>query len=56
MRGEIDHEPWPLQPAEAVIEANTMAAPLGIAFPDAPPLLHFAGSIDVKVWMPERCD
>ena len=56
LRGEIDHEPWPLQPAEAVIEANTMTAPLGIAFPDAPPLLHFAGSIDVKVWMPERCD
>jgi hypothetical protein len=35
-----------------------MTAPLEIALAplDASPQLHFASSIDVKVWMPERCD
>lgn len=49
-RGEIDHSPWPLQPAEAEIETNTMAASHGIALPDAKPLLHFARFQDVKIW------
>jgi uncharacterized protein YqjF (DUF2071 family) len=52
-RGDIDHQPWPLQPAEASIQANTMTAPLGIELRGTP-LLHFARKIDVVVWMPER--
>lgn len=47
---EIDHAPWPLQPAEAEIERNTMAATAGITLPDARPLLHFAKYQDVKTW------
>ena len=53
VRGEIDHPSWPLQPAEASIETNTMTAPFGIALPDAAPLLHFSRTIDVVMWMPE---
>jgi uncharacterized protein YqjF (DUF2071 family) len=49
-RGEIDHGPWPLQPAEAEIEVNTMLEPLGMSIPDAPPLLHFARELDVVAW------
>lgn len=49
-RGEIHHAPWPLQSAEAEIETNTMAAPLGIVLPDPPPLLHFARRLDVVAW------
>jgi hypothetical protein len=41
-RGEIDHAPWPLQPAEANIEVNTVAESDGIRLPDTKPLLHFA--------------
>lgn len=49
-RAEIDHRPWPLQPAEAEIEVNTMAAAANVALPTAPPLLHFARRLDVVVW------
>jgi len=52
-RGDIDHAPWPLQPAEAELEYNTMVAPLRLALPDVPPLLHFARRLDVVAWNPE---
>jgi hypothetical protein len=48
----IRHAPWPLQPAEAEIERNTMAAVHGIELPAEPPLLHFAGRLDVRAWWP----
>jgi uncharacterized protein len=48
-RGEIDHEPWPLQRAAARVEVNTMTQPIGIRL-TGEPLLHFSKSIDVKVW------
>jgi len=54
IRGDVDHAPWPLQPAEASIEANTMTEPFRIRLPDAPPLLHFSRTLDVRLWMPER--
>lgn len=53
-RGEVHHLPWPLQPAEAAIEANSMAAVHGIRLPDEPPLLHFARELRVAVWAIER--
>jgi uncharacterized protein len=49
-RAEIHHPPWPLQPAEAEFQANSMAAPLGIPLPDIEPLLHFARRLDVIIW------
>jgi len=49
-RAEIDHAPWPLQPAAATIAANTLAAAHGIILPEQPPLLHFARRLDVRVW------
>jgi uncharacterized protein YqjF (DUF2071 family) len=48
-RGEIDHEPWRLQPAEAEFAHNSMAAPLGLKLEGAP-LLHFARRLDVVAW------
>jgi uncharacterized protein len=54
-RGEIHHEPWPLQPAEAEVVVNTMAAPMGVPL-EGPPLLHFARRLDVRFWPPERAD
>ena len=48
--GEIHHEPWPLQDAEADIRVNTMARAAGISLPDTQPLLHFARELDVLIW------
>ncbi len=48
--GEIHHVPWPLQPATAQIEQNSMAAASGITLPDVAPVLHFARHLDVAVW------
>lgn len=55
-RLEIHHPPWPLQPAEASIEVNTMPDANGITGPTTPPLLHFAKRQDVITWLPEICD
>src|SRR3954447_16623502 len=46
LRGEIHHPPWPLQPAEAEIEENTMGAEAGLGL-RGEPLLHFARRQDV---------
>jgi uncharacterized protein len=52
-RGEIDHDPWPLQGAEAHIEVNSMAEPIGVKL-RGEPLLHFSKTINVNVWGLER--
>lgn len=49
-RGVIHHDVWPLQPAEAEIDENTMTSPLGITLPDCMPLLHYAERIDTVCW------
>jgi uncharacterized protein YqjF (DUF2071 family) len=51
---DIHHEPWPLQPGVAEIEANTMSIAAGIALPDRPPIVHFVRSLEVVVWTHER--
>ena len=50
-RAEIQHVRWPLQPASAVIETNTMAAAAGIELPAVAPLLHFARRLDMVNWL-----
>jgi len=49
-RGDIDHGPWRLQPAEAQIRINTMAAASAIALPNEKALLHFARYQNVRIW------
>lgn len=49
-RGEIHHQPWPLEDAEAEFETNTVAAAAGISLPRIPPLLHFARRLEVLIW------
>jgi uncharacterized protein YqjF (DUF2071 family) len=47
-RAEIHHRPWPLQPAEAQIELNTMPPPdLDLA---GGPLVHYSKRQDVVIW------
>jgi uncharacterized protein len=50
LRGEIHHQPWPLQPAQAAITANTMAQAAGLTLPDKEPLLYFSKRLDVLIW------
>ena len=51
MRGEIHHEQWPLQRAEAEISVNGLAQAAGFELTGTQPeLLHFVRSIDVACW------
>ena len=56
LRGEIDHQPWPLQKAECNIGRNTMTDWLGVKLPDLSPMVHFSRSIDVLAWSMDRID
>jgi uncharacterized protein len=51
-RAEIDHAPWPLQPAEAEFELNTMATAARLNLPDTSPLLHFVDRLEMVGWWP----
>jgi uncharacterized protein YqjF (DUF2071 family) len=51
LRAEIHHPPWPLQPATATFDENTMP-PAGVQLPALEPLLHFARRQDVLIWPP----
>jgi uncharacterized protein YqjF (DUF2071 family) len=53
-RGDIHHARWPLQPAEAEVQINTMTEQIGVVLPDVDPLLHFARRLDVVGWTIER--
>jgi uncharacterized protein YqjF (DUF2071 family) len=50
LRGEIHHPPWPLQPAAATFEHNSMGDQVGLAL-DGDPVLHFARRQDVVFWL-----
>jgi uncharacterized protein len=53
-RADIHHAPWPLQPATAVFEANTMVEAAGLRLPPTGPVLHFAQRLDVVAGPPRR--
>lgn len=53
-RGEIDHERWSLQHAQAEVQVNTLGDWLGIEMKGPPQTLHFAKSLDVQAWLVER--
>jgi uncharacterized protein YqjF (DUF2071 family) len=55
-RGEVYHDPWPLQLAQADIPTNTMALSHGITLPDpaSPPILHYAHYMKALIWNASR--
>lgn len=55
-RGEVDHQRWPLQPAEAEVRVNTLGDWLGIDLQGPPATLHFAKSLDVRAWLLEQVE
>jgi uncharacterized protein len=55
-RGEIHHQQWPLQNAEAEFQINTVAAAAGVALPDTSPSLLFARRFEVLIWPLRRIE
>ena len=51
-RAEIHHRPWPLQPAEAQIDLNTMP-PVKLD-PKEEPVTHYSDRLDAVLWPLER--
>ncbi len=49
-RGDIDHVPWPLQPATAQLGRVDLTRILGTTLPDTEPHLLFARRLDVVAW------
>lgn len=54
-RGDVDHQQWPLQPAEADIRLNTLGDWLGLDLSGRPAALHFSRSLDVRAWLLKSC-
>lgn len=52
--GEIHHQPWQLEQAEAEFESNTLAASFGFTLPRRPPLLHYSRQIEMEAWTLQR--
>src|SRR5438874_10560785 len=50
-RADIHHRPWPLQPAKARVDLNTMPP---VKVPQDDPLVHFSARQDVVIWPLER--
>jgi uncharacterized protein YqjF (DUF2071 family) len=46
-RADIHHHPWPLQPARARIDLNTMPP---FKVPEGDPLVHYSARQDVVIW------
>jgi len=53
-RTQVAHEPWPLQPAEVHIGADSMPGLDLVSDPCRGELSHFSKRIDALVWAPER--
>jgi uncharacterized protein YqjF (DUF2071 family) len=47
-RGDINHDPWRLQPADLDIRANDLFSANGFDRPDGDPIVHYSPGIDVS--------
>jgi uncharacterized protein YqjF (DUF2071 family) len=55
-RGDIRHDPWPLQEATVDIRANSLFEANGFQRPDGEPLVHYAGELNVTADRIRRVD
>ena len=53
-RGEVEHAPWQLRQAQAIVNENTMTDWLGIELPEDEPVLHFSKTTKVVAWTLDR--
>jgi uncharacterized protein len=54
IRGEILHQPWPLQTCNVEILENTLCDSLGLQLPNEPTRAHFAKRLEVQAWWPSN--
>jgi uncharacterized protein YqjF (DUF2071 family) len=52
--GEIHHNPWQLQNAEAEIRENTLPQTFGFNVHNIPPILHYSHEIEMEAWTLRR--
>jgi hypothetical protein len=52
--GEVHHAPWPLQPGECEVAADTMLRAAGLVADARPPVVHYAAELAVRAWLPAR--
>jgi len=55
-RGDVEHPPWELAEAEAVIDEDTMAAAAGLPLTGPPELLHVSRRQPTRAWLPRAVD
>lgn len=53
-RGDVQHRPWALRPAEADIELNTIFEWLKLDLPDEPALTNYVDGIHTLAWTLDR--
>src|SRR5262249_40375598 len=49
-RCQIDHQPWPLQPAVVNIISNTLGKPFGVQLEGPPLLMQYVDRLDALIW------
>ncbi|MGY8656429.1 MAG: DUF2071 domain-containing protein, partial [Verrucomicrobiia bacterium] len=54
-RADVQHEPWPLQPARVEIVKNTLGQLPGLKLEGEPESVLFARRLDVLGWTLEDC-
>ena len=52
--GEIHHNPWQLENAEADFTTNDLPGSFGFTLPNRPPLLHYAPELHMQAWTVRR--
>ena len=52
--GQVHHSPYPVQSANLLSLDETLLAAAGLSRPDKPPLAHFSGGVDVKIYALEK--
>ncbi len=50
IRGQVHHQPYPVQPAEVLGCDESLIAATGLTRPETPPLTHYSPGVDVKIF------
>jgi uncharacterized protein YqjF (DUF2071 family) len=50
LQGRVHHAPYPVQGADVLALDESLVAAAGLSRPDGPPLVHFAGGVDVEIF------
>jgi uncharacterized protein len=53
-RADVNHPQWPLRPARAQIQHNTLGEPFDLQMPGEPALINYVDRIDVVGWFRRR--